>query len=251
MTEYAVLDKDTIKSEIMPRLSVAKNGFISKFDLVEIVNAILYKLKSGCQWRLLPMGHLFSDEIPSWNTVFHHYHYRKWSTKDEWQAVYSRILNNGKMSLDLSLSHIDGSHTPAYRGGEKVEYQGRKKRSTTNALFFTDNQGIPLTMSEPQSDNHADLYNIEKRIDEIVGQLKASDIPVDGLFCDLDAGFDGKEPRRALDSYGIISNVCPNPRKRRGKDRGKLFDEKMYRERWKIERTNAWDGWFQSGSDPL
>ena len=244
MTEYAVLDKDTIKSEIMPHLSVAKKGFITKFDLVEIVNAILYKLKSGCQWRLLPMGHLFSGEIPSWNTVFHHY--RKWSAKDEWQAVYSWILNKGKICLDLSLSHIDGSHTPAYRGGEKVEYQGRKKRSTTNALFFTDNQGIPLAMSEPQSGNHADLYDIENRIDEIVGQLKASDIPVDGLFCDLDAGFDGKELRRALDSHGIISNVCPNPRNGREKTEERLFDEKMYRERWKIERTNAWMDGFKA-----
>ena len=37
----------------MPYLSVAKRGFTSKFDLLEIVNAILYKLKSGCQWRFL------------------------------------------------------------------------------------------------------------------------------------------------------------------------------------------------------
>ena len=63
MTKYAVLDKDTIKSEIMPHLSVAKKGFIPKFDLVEIVNAILYKLKSGCQWRLLPMGHSSSRAV--------------------------------------------------------------------------------------------------------------------------------------------------------------------------------------------
>ena len=61
MPEYTVLDKDTINSEIMPYLSIAKRGFSSKFDLVEIVNAIFYKLKSGCQWRLLPIGHLFSS----------------------------------------------------------------------------------------------------------------------------------------------------------------------------------------------
>lgn len=47
----------------MPYLSVAKRGFTSKFDLEEIVNAILYKLKSGCQWRLLPIGHLFSGGV--------------------------------------------------------------------------------------------------------------------------------------------------------------------------------------------
>ena len=44
MPEYAVLDKDTIKTEIMPYLWIAKRGYSSKFDLVEVVNAILYKL---------------------------------------------------------------------------------------------------------------------------------------------------------------------------------------------------------------
>ena len=79
MPEYTVLDKDTIKTEIMPYLSIAKRGYTSKYDLIEVVNAILYKLKSGCQWRLLPIGHLFSGEGPSWNAVFHHY--RKWCKK--------------------------------------------------------------------------------------------------------------------------------------------------------------------------
>ena len=244
MPEYAVLDKDTIKSEIMPYLSIAKRGFTSKFDLVEIVNAILYKLKSGCQWRLLPIGHLFSGEAPSWNTVF--YHYRKWSVNEEWQKIYSGILNRDKSRLDLSLSHIDGSHTPAYRGGEEVEYQGRKKRCTTNALFLSDNQGIPLAMAEPQAGNHADLFEIEDRIDEIVCQLSAAGISVDGLFCNLDAGFDAKELRSALISYGMIPNVCPNPRNGGENTREWLYDEEMYKHRWKIERTNAWMDGFKA-----
>lgn len=244
MPEYAVLDKDTIKSEIMPYLSIAKRGFSSKFDLMEIVNAILYKLKSGCQWRLLPIGHLFSGEGPTWNTVFHHY--RKWCVKEEWQKIYSRILNRDKSCLDLSISHIDGSHTPVYRGGENAEYQGRKKRCTTNALFFSDNQGIPLAMAEPQAGNHADLHEIEDRIDEIVSQLSAAEISVDGLFCDLDAGFDGKALRSALVSHGIIPNVCPNPRNGGETTEEWLYDEEMYKERWKIERTNAWMDGFKA-----
>ena len=228
----------------MPYLSIAKRGYTSKYDLIEVVNAILYKLKSGCQWRLLPIGHLFSGEGPSWNAVFHHY--RKWCKKEEWQKIYSRILNRDKSKLDLSISHIDGSHTPVYRGGEKSEYQGRKKRCTTNALFFSDNQGIPLAMSEPQSGNHADLYEIEERIDEIVCQLLDAEIAVDGLFCDLDAGFDGKELRNALISHGIIPNVCPNPRNGGESKEDWLYDEEMYKERWKIERTNAWMDGFKA-----
>ena len=251
MPEYTVFDKDTIKSEIVPCLSIAKRGFTSKFNLVEIVNAILYKLRSGCQWRLLPIGHLFSSKGPSWNTVFHHY--RKWSVREEWQKIYSIILNTDKSRLDLSLSHIDGSHTPAYRGGEKVEYQGRKKCRTTNALFLSDNQGIPLTMSEPQAGNHADLYEIGDRVDEPVGQLTKADIAVDGLFCNLDAGFDGKQLRSALTSYGMIPNVCPNPRNGGENTEEWLYDEEMYKHRWKMNAQML--GWmgskpFSHGSTP-
>ena len=193
---------------------------------------------------MLQIGHLFSGELPSWNTVFHHY--RKWSVKEEWQRIYSGILNKNKSKLDLSISHIDGSHTPAYRGGEKTEYQGRKKRCTTNALFLSDNQGIPLAMAEPQAGNHADLFEIKDRVEEIVRQLCTSEIAVDGLFCDLDAGFDGKELRSALISYGIIPNVCPNPRNGGENTEEWLYDEEMYKHRWKIERTNAWMDGFKA-----
>ncbi len=125
-------------------------------------------------------------------------------------------------------------------GGEKVEYQGRKKRRTTNALFLSDNQGLPLAMSEPQAGNHADLYEIEERIGEPVQQLANAGIAVDGLFCDLDAGFDGKDLRRALISNGIHPNVCPNPGNGGESTEEWVYDEEMYKERWKIERTNAW-----------
>lgn len=244
MPEYAVLDKDTIKNQIMPHLSVAKRGYVSQFDLVEVVNAILYKLKSGCQWRLLPMGHLFTGNPPSFITVFKHY--RKWCTKGDWETAFSQNVKENKEMVDLSLSHIDGSHTPAYRGGEKVEYQGRKKRSTTNALYFVDRQGLPLAMSEPQSGNHTDLFEINDRIDEIAAQLSASGIAVDGLFSNLDAGFDGDNLRIALDSHGIISNVCPNRRNGADSSETYLFDEEMYRERWIVERTNAWMDGFKA-----
>lgn len=75
----------------MSYLSVTKRGFSSKFDLVEILNAILYKLKIGCQWRMLPVGHLFSGEPPSWKTVFHHF--RKWSKAKEWKEAFTNLLN--------------------------------------------------------------------------------------------------------------------------------------------------------------
>lgn len=45
-----VLDKDTIKSEFLPHLSVSKPGGVSKNNLAEVIQHILYKLKNGYQW---------------------------------------------------------------------------------------------------------------------------------------------------------------------------------------------------------
>ncbi len=64
---YQVLDKDTIKMEILPHLSIAKRGYSTKSQLEEIVNAILYKLKTGVQWAYLPVKSLFSDVVLSYN----------------------------------------------------------------------------------------------------------------------------------------------------------------------------------------
>ena len=54
------------------------------------------------------------------------------------------------------------------------------------------------------------------------------------LFCKPFINF-----REALDKYGIITNVCPNPRNEEPSD-GYLFDEVMYKERFMIEHTNVW-----------
>ena len=56
-----VLDKDTIKNEILPHLSKAKRGYVTQSCLIEVVNAILYKLKTGCQWAFLPVEALFGS----------------------------------------------------------------------------------------------------------------------------------------------------------------------------------------------
>ena len=50
---YEVLDKGTIKLEFLPQLSVGKRGYVTKSDLTEVIQCILYKLKTGCQWHIM------------------------------------------------------------------------------------------------------------------------------------------------------------------------------------------------------
>lgn len=240
---YSVLDKDTIEMEIVPYLPMPKRGFPPTVPLVEIVNAILYKLKTGVQWHQLPTEVFFTEKTLSWESVY--YHYRKWCVTGVWKTCWIGILDRHKSGLDLSSVDLDGSHTPAIRGGEEVEYQGRKKRKTTNALYLSDRQGLPIAMSEPLAGNHNDLYNIEVQFEVVTATLEKANIKVEGLFLNADAGFDSKDFRNFCGKKEIHANVCFN--KRNGSaDRDEYFDQELYKERYAIERTNAWMDSYRS-----
>ena len=176
---YSVLDKDIIKTEIVPHIPLPKRGFQVTVPLEEIINAILYKLKTGVQWHQLPVKALFEDVVLSWESVY--YHYRKWCSNAVFKQCWIAVLRKNKSMLDLSSVDFDGSHTSTLRGGEEVEYQGRKKRKTTNALYLSDRQGLPLAISNPVAGNHNDLYNIEVQFEVVTSTLKDADIAVRSL----------------------------------------------------------------------
>jgi putative transposase len=56
-------------------------------DLRAVVDAILYLLRTGCQWRLLPR------DFPPWSTV-HHY-FRTWRRTGVWVRLH-RALYPGR-----------------------------------------------------------------------------------------------------------------------------------------------------------
>ena len=75
------------------------------------------------------MKELFSGKVLKYGAVFHHYN--KWSKNGEWKSLWLQLLDKHRSALDMSSVDLDGSHTPAIRGGEEVGYQGRKRRKTT------------------------------------------------------------------------------------------------------------------------
>lgn len=123
---FVVLDKDTILEEIIPHLPKIKRGFKPKSPISEIINCVLYKLKTGIQWALLPMEQLFSEVVPSYKTVFGHY--RKWCKEEACQACWIAILKKYKSKIDCSSCDFDGSQTHAKKGGEQVGIRFVKKQ---------------------------------------------------------------------------------------------------------------------------
>ena len=62
--------------KVKPLLGKMRNR---KYDKRELVNAVLYVVKTGCQWRNLP------KDFPEWNAVYHFYSRAK--EKGVWDAM--------------------------------------------------------------------------------------------------------------------------------------------------------------------
>ena len=88
------LGKDTINKWIISFLSVGKRGFKSNFDLASIFLLILKRLKTGVQWRELPIESYFEKGEISWQNVY--YYFNKWSKDGSFQRNIKPNPRNGK-----------------------------------------------------------------------------------------------------------------------------------------------------------
>lgn len=235
---YVNLSKKFITKNLLPHLSQSNLGRKTKVPLWRIVKAIIYRLKTGCQWRELPVSAFCSRILIGWNSIY--YHFNKWSKDGSFKNMWTKLLSLYKHCLDMSSVEFDGSHTIAKRGGEAVGYQNRKKAETTNALFLTDRQGIPLAMSDPIDGNHNDLFDIEILFTKMLADLRGAEIEINGLFLNADAGFDSEGFRTLCFSNDIIANIDFNKRNSKDTDNQPLLDDELYKERFSVERTNAW-----------
>lgn len=235
---YVNISKKFITKNLLPHLSQTNRGRKPKVPLWRIIKAIIYRVKTGCQWRELPVPLFCGRILINWNSIY--YHFRKWSKDGSWKRMWIELLRIHKSALDMSSVEFDGSHTPAKRGGEAVAYQSRKKAKTTNALFLTDKQGIPLAMSEPIGGNHNDLFDLEFFFTKMLADLGKSEIETKGLFLNADAGFDSERFRELCHDYEIIPNIDFNKRNSKNTDNQPLIDDELYKERFSVERTNAW-----------
>jgi putative transposase len=52
-------------------------------DLRQVINAILYVLVGGIQWRMLP------KDFPKWQTVY--YYFRQWRKDDTWKRIHDTL----------------------------------------------------------------------------------------------------------------------------------------------------------------
>lgn len=239
-----VLCKDIIQRLVMPHLSKGRRGPATTVGATDLIRAIFYRLKTGCQWRMLPIKEFFSEGKITWSGVY--YHHRRWVRDGSWRRVWVALLKAHQQHLDLSSMQLDGSQSLAKKQGEAIGYQGRKKGRTTNALFLCDNEGQPLAIATPTAGNHNDLYKVEALFIQMCELMREAGIDLSGVFMNADAGFDAESVRQVCSEQNIEANIDINPRNTQGKDSYLYFDEQLYKRRCVIERTNAWIDGFKA-----
>ena len=106
-------------------------GRLATVERRELVNALLYVLRSGCPWRLLP------HEFPAWGTVYSSF--RRWQAEGVWeqilQTLRTRVRQQEGRNAEPSAAIIDSQSmkTSAVRGPHKGYDAGKKNLGAQTA----------------------------------------------------------------------------------------------------------------------
>lgn len=72
--------------------AVKSGGRPASYRRREIVNGILYILRSGASWRMMP------KDLPAWDSVYGYFN--RWRKSGVWTAVHEQLY--GQMRQDLN-----------------------------------------------------------------------------------------------------------------------------------------------------
>jgi len=190
-------------------------------SLRQILNAIFYVLKTGCQWRQLPR------DFPPWSAVYDHF--RRWRLDGTWARLHDSLRARRRRKLGrhkhptagcLDSQSVKGSSTPGARG-----FDAGKKINARKRHLLVDTLGL-LRVVLVTAASVQDRDGARQLLRHLPGSCKKlRKIWVDG-------GYSGTLVEWVTRRFQFILAVVLRPKETR---RFVLLPR-----RWVVERTFAW-----------
>lgn len=218
MTNYPTDLSDSQWQVIAPYL---KDNRKRKYSYRVLFNAVLYVVKTGCQWRMLP------HDYPKWQTVY--FYFSRWKRDGTLEQIQQQLVEKQRekaaRKTEPTVAIIDAqSVKTTLVAGQSRGFDAAKKVKGRKRHIAVDTLGLLLAVviqsASTQDRNGAD---------ELISWLKYNWCRIKIIFAD--AGYSGRLVERIKKIFSIKVQIV----KKNATEKFAVLPK-----RWIVERTFAW-----------